>query len=324
MKAAAADARTTLGLTSPNPPVGAVAVDIHGNILARATHPGVGQSHAEIRVLQMCREQGILQQVDALCVTLEPCNHVGRTPPCTEAIIASGIKKVIIGTRDPNPHVKGGGIEQLKNAGIQVLCGVNEGECRWLIHAFAYQALTGKSWVTIKRAFNQQGSMIPPPHQKTFTSSSSLKLAHQLRKKSDAIVTGSGTILADHPLFTVRHVPDFPYKKRYLAILDRQKRVPDSYLEKALQNGFYPHIYNDLKTALDDLNQKGALDILVEAGPTLSDQVFRSKLWTMSVNIQQDMHNFQANKDTITVEFEPTNPILSDITPFGWDVFLPE
>lgn len=215
MRLACAEARKWLGATSPNPPVGAAALDSEGKILALTAHQRAGELHAEAVLIEQCRRQNLLHLIDTLCITLEPCNHHGRTPPCTEAIIAAGIKRVALGARDPNPHVKGGGIERLKQAGIEVISGINEDECRQLISSFAYAVQTGKPFVTLKRAFDPHGSMIPPPGQKVFTSPGSLRFAHRLRKKSDAILTGSGTILADNPLFTVREIPDFPGKRRF-------------------------------------------------------------------------------------------------------------
>ena len=207
------------------------------------------------KLIEYCRAQNLLDQVHTLCVTLEPCNHQGRTPPCTEAIIESGIRHVAVGTRDPNPHVKGGGIERLQQAGVDVVCGVNEEECKQLIAPFAYSVQTGKPWITIKRAFDAKGSPIPPPGQKTFTSPESLKLAHQLRKKSDAIMAGSGTILVDDPLFTVRYVPDHENKRRRLAIIDRRRRVPQNYLAEAAGRGLDATVYDGYWSGLEGFNQ---------------------------------------------------------------------
>ena len=317
MHAAAYEARKWLGATSPNPAVGAAALNADGKILAVAAHKRAGEAHAEAALLAHCAQQGLLPQVAMLCVTLEPCNHQRRTPPCTEAIIQSGIKRVVIGTRDPNPHVTGGGVEKLQQAGIEVMCGVAEDECQQLIHAFAYHAKTGKPWVTIKRAFNRDGSMLPTTGQKTFTSQQSLILAHRLRKKADAILTGSGTILADNPEFTVRHVPDFGGKQRFLAILDRRKQVPENYLQAARQRGLEPIIYDDIENVFHDLTARGARDILVEAGPALAKAVLDSHLWTMSVTIQQ------ADSDTVDVEFNPNEHMPFDAGAFNWEMFLP-
>lgn len=317
MKSAVTAARSRLGATTPNPAVGSVALDVEGHVLATAIHHHAGSSHAETAVLDMCRDQNLLERVDTLCVTLEPCNHHGHTPPCTEAIISAGVKKIVIGTRDPNPDVIGGGVERLRQAGLQVLVGVNENECAWLIHAFAHKARTGKAWVTVKRAINQQGSMIPPLGQKTFTSQSSLILAHQLRKKSDAILTTASTILTDNPMFTVRHVPDYEGKKRWLAIMDRQGRIPQDYLKQSLERGLIPIIYRDFDYALRDLTEMGVQDILVEAGPTLSSKILESEYWSMSVTFKQ------GKEDIIDVEFSPTATILTDISQFQWGLFIP-
>jgi diaminohydroxyphosphoribosylaminopyrimidine deaminase/5-amino-6-(5-phosphoribosylamino)uracil reductase len=319
MQAACAEARKWLGATSPNPPVGAAALDATGNVLAVAAHQRAGTEHAEARLLRQCREQGILGQIHTLAVTLEPCNHHGRTPPCAEAIIAAGIRHVAIGARDPNPHVKGGGIERLRAAGIDVMDNIAANECHALIHAFAYHAKTGKPWVTVKQAFDRQGSMIPPPGQKTFTSLESLTMAHRLRKKCDALVTGSGTILADNPLFTVRHVQDHKDKRRFLAILDRRGRVPADYVAMATKRGFDVLIYRDMGAAFADLTGKGAQDILVEAGPTLSQAVLDSSSWTMRIAFHQ---NETGEQTKITFNPLATTSFSPQIHNLDW--FLPE
>jgi len=306
-----------MGATAPNPPVGAIAVDSNGKILATAAHQRAGTAHAEAALIEDAQRRGALQQIETLYVTLEPCNHHGRTPPCVDAIIASGIKRLVIGCRDPNPQVKGGGIERLRQAGIEVITGINEAECQQLIHPFAYFAETGMPWVTVKRALNREGSMLPSKGQKTFTSQSSLLLAHRLRKKADAILTGSGTILADDPEFTVRHVPDHPDKQRFLAILDRRHRVPESYLEATRQRGLEPLIFEDIQQALKALTTKGVRDILVEAGAALSQAVLDSSYWNMSVTIQQ------GEPDHIITTFNQQNFVPFKAETFNWDMFLP-
>jgi diaminohydroxyphosphoribosylaminopyrimidine deaminase / 5-amino-6-(5-phosphoribosylamino)uracil reductase len=316
LQIACAEARKWLGATSPNPPVGAVAVDNEGNVLAIAAHHHAGEAHAEAALIENCRANGTLSKIHTLYVTLEPCNHHGHTPPCTEAIIKSGIKHVIIGTHDPNPHVKGGGMERLREAGINVTC-IDDEECKQLIHAFVFHAQTGKPWITVKRAITREGSMIPPKGQKTFTSKDSLVLAHRLRKKADAIITGSGTVLADNPLFTVRHVTDFKDKRRWLAILDRRGRVPKSYTDAAHNRGLDTLIYKDLDAAIADLTAKGAQDILVEAGPTLSQVMLDSQLWTMSVSIQK------GDPDVVAVDFNARETIPFAPEKFRWDYVLP-
>lgn len=317
MQAAVAEARKWIGATSPNPPVGAAALDAAGKILMVTAHQRAGQPHAEAALIEHCRTQNILSNIETLCVTLEPCNHQGRTPPCTETIIQSGIKQIAIGTRDPNPSVTGGGMQRLQQEGLHVFSGIHENECQQLIHALAYSVTTGKPWITVKRAFDEKGSMIPPPGQKVFTSPSSLRLAHQLRKKADAIITGSGTILADTPLFTVRHVSDYNLKRRWLAVLDRRGRVPKSYIKAAAERGLDVVIYSDLQAALDDLARKDVRDILVEAGPTVSRTFLESHMENMSITIQK------GEPDSIEVEFNRRLPLSFDTHYFQWDAFLP-
>jgi diaminohydroxyphosphoribosylaminopyrimidine deaminase/5-amino-6-(5-phosphoribosylamino)uracil reductase len=294
-----------------------VALDATGAIMASAAHEKAGEAHAEAKLLDLLRAQNRLNETATLCVTLEPCNHHGRTPPCTEAIIASGIKRVIIGARDPNPHVAGGGTARLRAAGIEVIEGVAQDECRQLIHAFAHTMQTGRPFITVKRAFTREGSMIPPKGQKTFTSPDSLRLAHALRKKAGAILTGSGTVLADNPLFTVRHVPDYLNIRRFLAILDRRGRVPPSYLAAAAARGLDALIYQSLDAAIADLARRGVQDILVEAGPLLSQAVLDSPFWTMSVTFRQ------ADPDVVDVAFNPRQPPPFDTDKFNWDYVLP-
>ena len=168
MRDACSEARLWLGATSPNPPVGAAALDKNGQVLAIAAHQKAGNDHAEAALLKLCHAQNLMPRLHTICVTLEPCNHHGRTPPCTEAIIAAGVKRVAVGVHDANPHVTGGGVERLRAAGIEVIENVENEMCRRLIHAFAFHAQTGKPFITIKRAFDSNGSMIPSAGQKNF------------------------------------------------------------------------------------------------------------------------------------------------------------
>lgn len=286
------------GLTSPNPCVGAAALTASGHVLSIQAHERAGEAHAEAKVLRDLESRGLEKEAHTLLVTLEPCNHAGRTPPCTKAIANAGIRRVIYGATDPNPRVPGRGAEVLRSAGIEAL-GPQEllkanaqtkipERCELLIRSFAHWAETGRPWVCVKTAVNLEGNMIPPPGRKTFTSDSSLRLAHALRKRADAVLTGSGTILADQPQFTVRHVPDHPGKSRWLAILDRRGRVSTSYLSQARLNGFQIHIGSDLSETLRFLGSKDVLEVLVEAGPTLTQTLLEGGFWNEHVLIQQE------------------------------------
>lgn len=311
------EARLWVGATAPNPPVGAVACDEKGSILAVAAHRRAGDDHAEVALLKLCREKNLMSQVHTIVITLEPCNHSGRTPPCTETLIQGGICRVVTGVRDPNTAVKGGGCERLRRAGIDVIEGVEAEACRRLIHPFAFHALTDKPFVTVKRAFDEKGSMFPDKGHKTFTSKESLVLAHKLRKKADAIVTGSGTIIADKPLFNVRHVQDHVGKRRILAILTRSGRVSRDYLNEAAERGLDALIYSNIDDCFSDLVNRGARDVLIEAGPTLSDAILASPHWTMKADIHK------GTPDKVEISFNSKYTIPFDINGINIEALVP-
>ncbi|AYV48672.1 bifunctional diaminohydroxyphosphoribosylaminopyrimidine deaminase/5-amino-6-(5-phosphoribosylamino)uracil reductase RibD [Caulobacter flavus] len=282
----ALDAASQLaGATAPNPPVGCAVLAADGAVLAVEAHQGAGLPHAEAAALAACRDRW--DEVHTLVVTLEPCNHHGRTPPCVEAILASPARAVWIGARDPNPAVAGGGARRLATAGLDIafVAGPLAAESARLIAPFAMRATQGRPWLTVKQAFTTDGSMIPPTGAKTFASEASLDLAHALRRRADAVITGSGTILADAPLLTVRRVADPRRAPRRLAILDRRGRVPRAYLDAARERGLEPSVHADIPALLADLAAGGALEALVEAGPTLSAAFLDAGLWDERVVI---------------------------------------
>jgi diaminohydroxyphosphoribosylaminopyrimidine deaminase/5-amino-6-(5-phosphoribosylamino)uracil reductase len=275
------------GATAPNPPVAAFALDRAGNLLSLQAHQGAGHPHAEIEVLEDCKARGISSQIHTLGVTLEPCNHTGKTPPCTQAILNAGITQVVFGAFDPNPKVLGGGMKCLQDAGILVQSQVLQKECDDLIAPFKKWSTTQIPFITVKEALDENRSMIPPPGQKTFTSKDSLLFAHGLRKKSDAILTGVGTVLKDHPEFTVRHLPDFEDKQRILMVMDRTNRAPIDWIHRQEALGFKVILESDLKKAFRDLGSLGVHRVLVEAGPTLLAEIKRLGLWDEWITIQK-------------------------------------
>lgn len=283
MSMAIEEARQYMGAASPNPPVGATAIDSLGNIITSAAHQKFGGTHAETKLLEKLSGQ----PVDTIAVTLEPCCHHGKTPPCTKALIASGVKTVAIGTSDPNPKVSGKGIKELQEKGIKVISGVMENECLQLIAPFKKWVEQKMPWVIMKRAFDPTGSMIPPPGKTTFTSTNALTYAHRIRKSCDAIITGSNTILTDNPQFTVRHVPDHPNKKRWLVIMDRRNRVPETWMGEACERGFHCIRGYDITDILNFLGENGVLRVLVEAGPTLSESILRNRYVDEEIRIEQ-------------------------------------
>lgn len=299
MRLAASLARAYRGATAPNPVVGAVCLDEAGEVLSYGAHQKAGGPHAEIHAIEMAKQAGVLEKIHTLVLTLEPCCHTGNTPPCTDAILATGLKRIVIGSLDPNPKVSGRSVALLKSKGLEILIGTLNPECQRecddLIAPFTKWITTGLPFVTLKIALKydfdlgQSGlldqAMRNDPGQKTFTSPEARRFVHELRKQSDAIVTGSGTVLADRPLFTVRHTVDHPGKNRHLVIMDRRKRVPDSELLRFTSLGFQAIRAIDLFDAYRFLGTQGVLEVLVEAGPGLSRFAIESKAWDRLIKI---------------------------------------
>ena len=305
-------ARAHEGATAPNPPVGCVLLDAQGRDLASGAHRRAGLLHAEAEAIAQARAAGVAEKVDAVVVTLEPCNHHGRTPPCAEAILTTGARQVWIACRDPNPQVAGGGAERLRAAGLSVsfLSGLDHpsapsllAEAERLLAPFAKRVRTGLPFITIKQAIATSGSMVPAIGKKTFTSAASLELAHRLRRRADAILTGSGTVLADDPLFTVRLVPDHPDKQRMLVLLDRRRRISAAYLDAARQRGFAVHRADDVHEALQTIGDAGGMEVLVEAGSTLTAHMLTAGLWDEHVLIEQAANT--DGTDRVTVRRNP-------------------
>ncbi|WP_371926676.1 bifunctional diaminohydroxyphosphoribosylaminopyrimidine deaminase/5-amino-6-(5-phosphoribosylamino)uracil reductase RibD [Desulfuromonas sp. KJ2020] len=194
-------ARQAEGRTRPNPAVGAVIVR-HGTIVGEGYHHRAGEPHAEINALRQAGEQA----TDAnLYVTLEPCSHHGRTGPCAEAILAAGVRRVFVGTKDPNPRVSGRGVALLSDNGVEVVTDILAEECRNLIAPFAKHVLTGKPLVTLKSAITLDGFCATSSGDSQWISNEHSRLyVHQQRDKADAVMVGIGTVLADNPRLTTR------------------------------------------------------------------------------------------------------------------------
>ena len=210
------------GLTSPNPMVGAIVVR-DGAAVAERFHERAGDAHAEAAALAAAGEQA---RGATLYVTLEPCNHAGRTPPCTDAIIRAGIRRVVSATRDPNPRVRGGGTAALIAAGIEVDTGCLEGEARAVNRAFLTAVERQRPHVTAKWAMSLDGRIAAFDRtSRWITGEAARREVHQLRSQSDAIVTGIGTVLADDPALTVRLPEPWP-REPYRVVVDSRARLP--------------------------------------------------------------------------------------------------
>lgn len=208
------------GDPSPNPHVGSVVAD--GDVVvAEGYHQTAGNDHAEVAAL---RSAGAAARGKTLYVTLEPCNHQGRTPPCVDAILAAGIRRVVIGTRDPNPRITGGGIDRLKASGVEVVEGVLGAEARELIKAWTKFITQETSYLTLKLALSLDGRIATRSGaSKWITCPESRLRVHALRARHDAVMIGINTALADDPRLTVRDVPG---RSPVRVVVDSRLRLP--------------------------------------------------------------------------------------------------
>jgi len=202
MQQALSLARKAKGFTSPNPCVGAVVVKDE-KIVGKGFHRAAGLAHAEVEAID---DAGSRALGASIYVTLEPCNHFGKTPPCTHKIIKAGIKRVIVGCKDPNPNVCGGGIKYLQDNGIEVVSGVLEDKAKTLIEAFIWYAQNNKKpFVTLKCASTLDGRIATSTgDSKWITNEKSRRFVHKIRHETDAVLVGSGTLHADDPSLTAR------------------------------------------------------------------------------------------------------------------------
>lgn len=293
MRRAISLASKAKGMTSPNPMVGAVLVK-DGKIIAEDYHRRPGQPHAEALVIDSSGEKA---KGATLYVSLEPCCHRDkRTPPCTEAIIRSGIKRVFVAMEDPNPKVSGKGIKELIDAGIDVFTGILEEEARRLNEAYIKHITTGKPFVTLKVAMTLDGKIATPDGQsKWITGEKARRMVHRIRNSVDAIMTAIGTVKADDPLLTVRAVRprriDRPLRividprleislKAKLLITppetvivtteDRERGKKEALSKKGIRIIEYPGQKIDLKWLMERVGKEGITSVLIEGGSSLN------------------------------------------------------
>ena len=295
-------ARASVGETSPNPPVGAVVVRDRRVVGEGRTQPA-GQAHAEVVAL---REAGELAQGATLYVTLEPCWHYGRTPPCTNAIIAAGVAEVHISMVDPNPRVDGRGLESLRGAGISVMLGEGREEAEELVAPHSVYTTTGMPLVTLKFAMSLDGKIATRTgDSKWITGEESRRYVHTLRARSDAIMTGIGTVLADDPQLTARDSNDAPLPRQPLRVVvdSRGNMPPDAMMlsqpgrtlvavseisdeaRDALESAGAEALLApaddgrvDLRELLLELGRREVTSVLVESGGVLAGSLLDARL----------------------------------------------
>ncbi|QNI51544.1 diaminohydroxyphosphoribosylaminopyrimidine deaminase / 5-amino-6-(5-phosphoribosylamino)uracil reductase [Synechococcus sp. RS9915] len=202
MRRALALAALAEGRTSPNPLVGAVVLNREGRLVGEGFHARSGEPHAEVGALA---QAGTAAAGGTLIVTLEPCCHHGRTPPCSRAVLQAGVARVVVALEDPDPRVAGGGIAQLRQAGVEVITGVLRQEAAEQNRAFLHRVRTGRPWGVLKWAMGLDGrTALPNGTSQWISGADSRRWVHQLRAGCDAVIVGGGTVRADDPLLTSR------------------------------------------------------------------------------------------------------------------------
>lgn len=307
-------ARKGEGFTSPNPMVGAVLVK-DGIIIGQDYHKKAGLAHAESLAIA---KAGSAAKGATLYVNLEPCNHFGKTPPCTEAIISAGIRRVVAAMRDPNPQVKGGGIERLNAAGIETEVGVLQEKAAELNEQYLYNKTTGLPFVIIKVAATLDGKIATRTgDSKWISSPKAREFAHHLRHSVDAVAIGSGTVQKDNPQLTVRLENNQYFSHR--VIFDSSLRIsPDAriYREKdhgklyvvtsektddakaillesigvtIIRVGNDKNGFPDIKESLRKLGGEGITSILVEGGAKFISSFIKSGMANKLVAVYAPM-----------------------------------
>ena len=288
-------ARQGAGHTSPNPMVGAVIVTTDGAIIGEGWHRKCGEGHAEVNAVASVRDQAMLRD-STLYVTLEPCSHYGKTPPCAKLIIERGIPRVVVGCLDPFVEVSGRGVAMLRDAGVVVTVGVLEQECRALNRRFMTAHTTGRPWVLLKWAQTADGFIAVPPeageNPLRMSTPVTMRLMHRQRSLCDAIVVGAATANIDNPSLTTRY---WPGKSPLRVVLSKHLTITDNL--KLLNDGQPTIVYNEVKNEtcgaveyvkmdttnpdswLTDLYHRGVTSVMVEGGTQVLQQLIDAHAW---------------------------------------------
>ena len=294
-------ARRMLGRTAPNPAVGAIIADEEtGEVIARGWTQAGGRPHAEAHVLARAGERA---RGKTMYVTLEPCSHHGRTPPCAEAILAAGMKRVVCATADPNPEISGKGLALLRKAGVAVDLGVCAEEARWMAAGHILRMTKGRPFVQLKIAVSGDGLIAPGEGAPRWvTGVEARQFAHILRAQADAILVGRKTVEDDDPQLTCR-LPGLEQRSPRRIVLDANFRtkptakmfesaatVPVTVYGAGAATASYPADVKvsrapaaadgrlDLKAVLESLSGEGVTRVLVEGGPTIAEAFLAAEL----------------------------------------------
>jgi diaminohydroxyphosphoribosylaminopyrimidine deaminase / 5-amino-6-(5-phosphoribosylamino)uracil reductase len=270
MRAALKEAQKAIGQTSPNPAVGAVLV-VDDRIVAKGHHRGVGHEHAEVECLRTFGAKVPARAI--LYVTLEPCSTLGRTAPCTNAIVKASVKNVVTGAVDVNPRHSGRGITQLRNAGVNVREGILAQESARLNEGFNKWIATGRPFVIAKCGMSLDGRLTRPPNEpRWITSSAARHHAHELRTRVDAILIGAETLRADDPRLTVRGMRRA--RQPWRVVLTRSGDLPPRVHLFSDRQAARTLIYKRkrIPVVLEDLRKKNVTSVLIEGGGEILTQ----------------------------------------------------
>jgi len=283
---------------APNPMVGAVLTDSDGNILAEGWHERYGEGHAEVNCFKnfdMSRPQDLDMSKCTLFVSLEPCSHYGKTPPCAKLIIEKGVGRVVVGMLDPNPLVAGKGVQMLRDAGIEVIVGVMEKECRELNKRFLCLHEKHRPYVILKWAETNDGFIdvrrtdvrctkdVQRSEGKHLNGALAIstpetkKLVHKMRAENMAIMVGTNTVLLDNPRLLNTH---WEGRNPIRVTIDRHNRIPAN--ARIFSDGTETIVYRDRTDwpyILEDLAKRNIHSILVEGGTTLLNHILESGIW---------------------------------------------
>lgn len=255
--------------TPPNPWVGCVLQTVDGSVFEGATQP-VGGPHAEAVALTAAADASVATEGATAWVTLEPCSHHGRTPPCADALIEAGVTRVVAALQDPDPNVSGRGLERLAAAGVDVVLGVRDAEAADSLAPYLHHRRTGRPWVVLKLASSLDGrTAAPDGSSRWITGSAARADAHGLRAESDAVLVGAGTVRTDNPSLTVRDAPA-PRGDPVRVVLGTAP--PGANVHPCLERS------GDLGEVLDELGALGHVQVLVEGGAAVAHAFHHARL----------------------------------------------
>lgn len=292
-------AKKAAGNTSPNPMVGAVILDKNLNFVSDGYHKKCGEAHAEVNAINSALKKGIDINDGTILVSLEPCSHYGKTPPCADLIIKSGIKTVVIGCLDPNPKVSGNGIKKCKDSGLDVITDILKDDCEKLNEIFFKNQIKKLPFITIKTATTLDGKIATKTgSSKWITGEDSRNEVQKLRHKYDAILTSSSTVIADNPSLTcrlknkknpIRIIIDTNLKTNPNSKVYQNDGTPVYIATTKKDNNKYPNNVKiltikekngktDLKNLIKKLYELGICSVLIEAGGVLNGAFLKEKL----------------------------------------------